>query len=136
MDIAAGHFVAFRNLVDEIWTDQPPIPRHPVRIHPLEYAGVAVSEKLSAVRKLLLEARAWSLVVMAMDEVNKQEGRDVRDAEKPGGDCCASFAFLICNDIVVQRNMPCNAAGRVVYAIYPGMNEWCPRSIVSRKGML
>lgn len=68
--------------MDEIWTDQPPIPRHPVRIHPLEYAGVAVSEKLSAVRELLLEARAWSLVVMAMDEVSRQENRDVRDAKK------------------------------------------------------
>lgn len=57
------------NLVDEIWTNQPPMPCQPVRVHPLKYAGVSVPEKLESVRKLVLEARATSLVVMAMDEV-------------------------------------------------------------------
>ncbi|CAB1113141.1 unnamed protein product [Ectocarpus sp. CCAP 1310/34] len=57
------------NLVDEIWTDQPPVPRRPVRVHPLKFAGVGVSEKIAAVRKLVVKERASSLVVMAMDEV-------------------------------------------------------------------
>lgn len=79
--------------MDEIWTDQPPIPRNPVRIHPLKFAGVAVSEKLSAVRGLLLEARAWSLVVMAMDEVSRQGDRDARDAESFGETVVLSCFF-------------------------------------------
>ncbi|CBN78835.1 conserved unknown protein [Ectocarpus siliculosus] len=58
-----------RNLVDEIWTDQPPVPRRPVRVHPLKFAGVGVPEKIAAVRKLVVKERASSLVVMAMDEV-------------------------------------------------------------------
>lgn len=57
------------NLVDAIWRDQPPVPRRPVRVHPVKLAGVAVPEKFAAVRKLVVEARASSLVVMAMDEV-------------------------------------------------------------------
>eukprot|EP00752_Nemacystus_decipiens_P016215 g14500.t1 len=57
------------NLVDAIWTDQPPVPQRPVRIHPVRFAGVAVPEKLAAVRKLVVKERASSLVVMAMDEV-------------------------------------------------------------------
>lgn len=61
-----------RNLVDEIWTDQPPVPRQPVRVHALEYAGVAVPEKLAAMRRLVRDARASSLLIMAMDEVRKR----------------------------------------------------------------
>lgn len=55
--------------MDEIWTDQPPVPRQPVRVHPLKFAGVGVPEKVAAVRKLVVKERASSLVVMAMDEV-------------------------------------------------------------------
>ena len=58
------------NLVDAIWTDQPPIPQRPVRVHPVKFAGVAVPEKLTAVRELVEKERASSLVVMAMDEVS------------------------------------------------------------------
>ncbi|CAM9209508.1 unnamed protein product, partial [Hapterophycus canaliculatus] len=57
------------NLVDQIWTEQPSVPQQPVRVHPLKFAGVAVTKKLAAVRKLVVDARASSLVVMAMDEV-------------------------------------------------------------------
>lgn len=56
--------------MDEIWTDQPPVPCQPVKVHPLKYAGVGVSEKLATVRSLVKAARATSLVVMAMDEVS------------------------------------------------------------------
>lgn len=48
------------------------MPCEPVRVHPLKYAGVSVPEKLASVRKLVLEARASSLVVMAMDEVSQR----------------------------------------------------------------
>ncbi|CAM9861190.1 unnamed protein product [Discosporangium mesarthrocarpum] len=57
------------NLVDKIWVDQPPKPANPVKIHPLEYAGVPISEKLTAIRRHTTEAGASSLVVMALDEV-------------------------------------------------------------------
>lgn len=62
------------NLVDTIWTDQPPAPQRPVRVHPVKFAGVAVPEKLAAVRKLVVKERASSLVVMAMDEVHEPVG--------------------------------------------------------------
>lgn len=56
--------------MDAIWADQPPVPQRPVRVHPVKFAGVAVPEKLAAVRKLVIKERASSLVVMAMDEVS------------------------------------------------------------------
>lgn len=68
--------------MDQIWTDQLPVPQRPVRVHPLKFAGVAVPEKLAAVRKLVLEARASSLVVMAMDEVIRARGGG-REARQP-----------------------------------------------------
>ncbi len=63
------------NLVDAIWTDQPPVPHAPVRVHPLRLAGVSVPEKLATVRKLVVKEGASSLVVMAMDEVYHQAAR-------------------------------------------------------------
>lgn len=63
------------NLVDAVWTDQPPVPQGPVRVHPLRFAGVAVPEKLAAMRKLVVKEGASSLVVMALDEVHHQAMR-------------------------------------------------------------
>jgi Xaa-Pro aminopeptidase len=43
-----------KNLVDEIWlTDRPAVPSSAIRVHPLQYAGKSVEEKLTDVRKLL-----------------------------------------------------------------------------------
>lgn len=63
--------------MDQIWEDQPPVPCEPVRVHPLEYAGVGVPEKLATVRKLVLEARASTLVVMALDEARQAHRSDL-----------------------------------------------------------
>lgn len=62
--------------MDEIWTDQPPVPCRPVYLHPIKYAGTSVLDKLVAVRKLVLDARASSMVVMAMDEVKNESFGD------------------------------------------------------------
>lgn len=36
---------------DSIWVDRPPIPKDPIFIHELRFAGKTISEKLSAIRK-------------------------------------------------------------------------------------
>jgi Xaa-Pro aminopeptidase len=33
------------NLVDLVWSDRPPFPKTPLRVHPMEYAGKSVAEK-------------------------------------------------------------------------------------------
>jgi hypothetical protein len=48
------------NLVDVVWgAAQPPLPLAPMRVHPLEWAGESVADKLAAMRqKMKGEARA------------------------------------------------------------------------------
>ncbi|CAM9226800.1 unnamed protein product [Choristocarpus tenellus] len=59
----------YGNLVDKVWIDQPMEPCCPVKMHPLELAGVSVPEKLASIRKLVCEEGASSLVIMALDEI-------------------------------------------------------------------
>mmetsp|Transcript_53185 Transcript_53185/g.159197 ORF Transcript_53185/g.159197 Transcript_53185/m.159197 type:complete len:838 (-) Transcript_53185:170-2683(-) len=66
------------NLVDEIWEDEecagddgcrPPIPTSPFRVHPLEYAGKSVADKLEAVRSAMTGKGATLSVFGALDDV-------------------------------------------------------------------
>ncbi|KAL6222456.1 hypothetical protein ACLB2K_005848 [Fragaria x ananassa] len=57
------------NLVDEVWKSQPPPEINPVVIHPLEYAGRSVADKLKDVRKKLVQVKAQSIIISALDEV-------------------------------------------------------------------
>ena len=38
------------NLIDRIWEDQPPSPKEPVSLHPVEYAGKAEHEKIAEIQ--------------------------------------------------------------------------------------
>ena len=57
------------NLVDEIWESRPPIPRNPFRVHPLEYAGKSVSDKVKDIRKVMKEKKATLSVFSALDDI-------------------------------------------------------------------
>ncbi|KAL6224671.1 hypothetical protein ACLB2K_003526 [Fragaria x ananassa] len=57
------------NLVDEVWKSQPPPEINPVVIHPLEYAGRSVADKLKDVRKKLVQVKVHSIIISALDEV-------------------------------------------------------------------
>mmetsp|Transcript_12829 Transcript_12829/g.24081 ORF Transcript_12829/g.24081 Transcript_12829/m.24081 type:complete len:772 (+) Transcript_12829:78-2393(+) len=58
------------NLIDEIWGgERPAIPTSPFRVHPLEYAGVSVSEKLEEIREKMKEKKATLCIFSALDDV-------------------------------------------------------------------
>ncbi|XP_042500770.1 aminopeptidase P1-like [Macadamia integrifolia] len=57
------------NLVDEVWKSRPPPEIKPVIIHPLEYAGWAVAEKLKDLREKLAKEKARGIIIAALDEV-------------------------------------------------------------------
>ncbi|XP_062029349.1 aminopeptidase P1-like [Rosa rugosa] len=57
------------NLVDEVWKSQPTQEINPVVIHPLEFAGRSVADKLKDVRKKLVQVKAHSIIISALDEV-------------------------------------------------------------------
>uniref|UniRef100_A0A0D9XSR1 Xaa-Pro aminopeptidase n=1 Tax=Leersia perrieri TaxID=77586 RepID=A0A0D9XSR1_9ORYZ len=69
------------DLVDEIWKDRPPVNPLPVFVHPIEYAGRSVSEKLKELRDKLLHENARGIIIAALDEVAwlyNIRGNDVR----------------------------------------------------------
>eukprot|EP00545_Synedropsis_sp_CCMP1620_P011335 CAMPEP_0119016574 /NCGR_PEP_ID=MMETSP1176-20130426/13638_1 /TAXON_ID=265551 /ORGANISM="Synedropsis recta cf, Strain CCMP1620" /LENGTH=635 /DNA_ID=CAMNT_0006970045 /DNA_START=41 /DNA_END=1948 /DNA_ORIENTATION=- len=58
------------NLVDPIWgADRPAIPTSPFRVHPLEYAGTSVSEKVALIRSQMREKKATLAVFSTLDDV-------------------------------------------------------------------
>ena len=58
------------NLVDAVWAaDRPPPPRAAMRVHPLQWAGASVSEKLARMRFDMEKHSAAVLVVPQLDEV-------------------------------------------------------------------
>jgi len=58
------------NLIDPIWgTDRPPIPQSPFRIHPLQYSGTSVSQKIDSVRKEMEEKGATLSIFCALDDI-------------------------------------------------------------------
>lgn len=61
-----------RNLVDAVWTDRPPRPENPATVHPPEYAGRSVEDKLRDVRAALSAHKVKHLkgtIVNMLDEV-------------------------------------------------------------------
>ena len=59
-----------RNIVDEVWGEaRPPAPNGKFRVHPLEYAGVSVTEKLASLRRSLNEKKQYAIVSSALDEI-------------------------------------------------------------------
>mmetsp|Transcript_2214 Transcript_2214/g.2659 ORF Transcript_2214/g.2659 Transcript_2214/m.2659 type:complete len:746 (+) Transcript_2214:170-2407(+) len=58
-----------RNLVDEIWTDRPPIPQSKFRVHPIEYSGMSVKQKVEIIREQMKEKKATLAVFTTLDDV-------------------------------------------------------------------
>ena len=55
--------------LDDIWTDRPAIPQHPIVVHPMEFAGESASSKLSRVRESALALHADAVLVTALDDI-------------------------------------------------------------------
>lgn len=58
------------NLIDPIWGEaRPPIPTSPFRVHPLEYAGVSVADKVAKIRKEMETKKATLSIFSTLDDV-------------------------------------------------------------------
>jgi len=66
----AGVCSVEENLVDAVWTDRPGSPSDKVRIHPIQYSGESVKEKLTKVRKEMAKAGADAHVVSILDAIS------------------------------------------------------------------
>ncbi|XP_059645714.1 aminopeptidase P1 isoform X2 [Cornus florida] len=57
------------NLVDEVWKNRPPEGTNPVILHPIEFTGRSVADKLKELREKLVLEKARAIIVTALDEV-------------------------------------------------------------------
>ncbi|KAK4711902.1 hypothetical protein R3W88_006415 [Solanum pinnatisectum] len=58
-----------RNLVDEVWKNRLPAQANPVIVHPLQFAGQSVADKLKELRRKLVLGKARAIIITALDEV-------------------------------------------------------------------
>lgn len=62
--------LSYENLIDPIWgIERPPIPHNSFRVHPLEYAGMSVAEKVNKVREEMKSKKATVAVFCTLDDV-------------------------------------------------------------------
>lgn len=57
------------DILNRVWADRPPVPLNKVEIHPLEYAGESVAEKLSSIRNEMRRAGASCMLVTQLDDI-------------------------------------------------------------------
>ena len=57
-------------MVDDVWKNRLPAQANPVIVHPLQFAGQSVAEKLKELRKKLVMGKACAIIITALDEVN------------------------------------------------------------------
>ncbi len=97
------------NLIDAIWGEQrPAVPLSPFRVHPLEYAGQSVTDKVEKIRKEMKEKKATLSVFSALDDIaylfNVRAKGDV-DTCPVGiayGTISMNETVLFCDDAKVQ----------------------------------
>ncbi|MDE6882399.1 MAG: aminopeptidase P family protein [Lachnospiraceae bacterium] len=58
-----------KDLVDQIWTDRPPLSKEPVWELEVKYAGKSRAEKIQEVREKMQAEKADQLLVTALDEI-------------------------------------------------------------------
>ncbi|MBA4783451.1 MAG: aminopeptidase P family protein [Rhizobiales bacterium] len=66
---AGANLVASDNLVDRIWQDQPALPAALVSLQPLEYAGQAAFEKITALQGEILRLKAAAFLLTQPDSI-------------------------------------------------------------------
>eukprot|EP00568_Trieres_chinensis_P013779 CAMPEP_0183295854 /NCGR_PEP_ID=MMETSP0160_2-20130417/3650_1 /TAXON_ID=2839 ORGANISM="Odontella Sinensis, Strain Grunow 1884" /NCGR_SAMPLE_ID=MMETSP0160_2 /ASSEMBLY_ACC=CAM_ASM_000250 /LENGTH=812 /DNA_ID=CAMNT_0025457393 /DNA_START=114 /DNA_END=2553 /DNA_ORIENTATION=+ len=98
------------NLIDEIWgADRPPVPTSPFRVHPIEYAGMTVADKLTKIREEMAEKKATLSVFGALDDVayvlNVRATGDVETCPVGIGyvSVTEEGAYLYCDDAKVVK---------------------------------
>ena len=58
-----------QNMVDSIWEGRPELPKNPFRVHPIEYAGATVTDKVAKILSQMKEKKATLTVFSALDDI-------------------------------------------------------------------
>ena len=68
-DAKEARIVYTCDLIDEIWTDRPPLSEEPAFALELQYAGETTAEKLTRIREAMKENQATVHVVTTLDDI-------------------------------------------------------------------
>lgn len=63
------HISEEEDLINEIWTDRPELPKHKIFEHPVEFAGKSRKEKLAIIRKEMHKLDAKHHFVGSLDDI-------------------------------------------------------------------
>ena len=58
-----------KNLIDNIWQDQPPFPKNQIKPHPKKYAGRSIEEKLEMLRQQMKEEKVKAHILTTLDSI-------------------------------------------------------------------
>ncbi|MBO4820327.1 MAG: aminopeptidase P family protein [Prevotella sp.] len=69
MELRGIQLVTDLDPLGKVWEDRPPIPRHPVVVHPMEYAGESTKDKICRIRTALKERFCDAILVTTLDDI-------------------------------------------------------------------
>lgn len=88
------------NLIDKVWGgSRPAAPAGKLRVHPLEYAGKSVKDKLNSIREALNGQKAYGLVSSSLDEIMWLF--NIRGADVPCNPVAVSYAIVTLSEAVL-----------------------------------
>ncbi|KAL5715168.1 Xaa-Pro aminopeptidase [Ranunculus cassubicifolius] len=91
------------NLVDKIWKTRPSAETNPVIIHPIKFAGRAVSDKLKDLRENLIKEKSRAIIVTTLDEVAWLY--NIRGTDVPYCPVVHAFAIVTLNSAFLYVDM-------------------------------
>ncbi len=72
LDLRKQGGITLRTNIDPmalIWKDRPALPKEPIRIQPIEWAGCTTGDKLAQIRRKLANVHADGMLVSALDDI-------------------------------------------------------------------
>ena len=92
LDGSRVELVAFDNLIDRIWEDQPAPPDNPARAHPMEFAGEAHADKCDRLARALRDAGHKAALITLPDSIMWL--LNMRGSDIPRNPVAHGFAIL------------------------------------------
>lgn len=80
------------DLVDELWKDRPEVPKDPIFIHDVKYAGKSRVEKLNEVRKAMKDKDSNYHLLTSLDDIAWL--LNIRGADVPNNPVVISYAII------------------------------------------
>ena len=59
--------VTDKDLISDLWTNRPPLPKNKISDHSVDYAGISRDEKMKSIRKIMKEKGAKEYLIPALD---------------------------------------------------------------------